>query len=129
MTALAARIRMHLLTMRDSLVGVGVTGIDPARFIDALLVDVSKFEREEGDDLLTLTDAAEECGYSADHLGALVRSGKLANYGRKLAPRVKASELPRKARSLTLGQSRANVRVQIAREVAHSAPRRGNAQA
>lgn len=120
---------MHLLTTRDTLVGLGATSVDPAHFIDALLVDLSKFEREEGEDLLTLTEAAEECGYSADHLGALVRSGKLTNYGRKLAPRVKASELPRKARALTISAKRTNVGVQIAREVAHSAPRRGNAQA
>lgn len=129
MTTAVARIRLHLLAMRESLVGAGVVAVDPARFIDALLVDVSKVDREEGDGLLSLTDAAEECGYSADHLGALVRSGKLANHGRKMAPRVKASELPRKAKALTISAKRTNVRLQIAREVAHSAPRRGNAQA
>jgi hypothetical protein len=45
---------------------------------------------------LNLTDAAERCGYSADHLGRMIRDGKLKNYGRKNAPQLRAVDLPRK---------------------------------
>ena len=49
-----------------------------------------------GSELLTLPQAAALCGYSADHLGSLVRSGKLPNYGRKGSPRIRRSDLPTK---------------------------------
>jgi hypothetical protein len=48
------------------------------------------------DELLTLTRAARECGYSPDHLGRLIRRGRLRNYGREHAPRVRRDDLPRK---------------------------------
>ena len=36
----------------------------------------------ENDEVLTLQRAAAESGYSADHLGRLVREGKIPNAGR-----------------------------------------------
>lgn len=52
---------------------------------------------QASDELLTLTAAAAECGYTADHLGRLVKTGKLPNHGADNAPpRVKRSELPRR---------------------------------
>lgn len=116
------------MVKRDSLERVGAVTVDPVRFIDALLDELRTADASD-DELLSLTDAASRCGYSADHLGALVREGKLANHGRKNAPRVRLSELPRKPGALTTTPMRANVRMQIAREVAHSAPRRGNGHA
>jgi hypothetical protein len=47
---------------------------------------------------LTLTEAAAESGFSADHLGRLVREGKLPNAGRSGAPRVRRADLPTKVR-------------------------------
>ena len=46
---------------------------------------------------LTLTEAAEASGYSADHLGRLVRSSKIPNAGRKGSPRIARQHLPRKS--------------------------------
>jgi hypothetical protein len=46
---------------------------------------------------LTLREAAEESGFSADHLGRLVREGRIPNAGRPHAPRVRRSDLPRRA--------------------------------
>jgi hypothetical protein len=52
------------------------------------------------DQLLTLAEAAHESGYSADHLGRLVRTGSLRNHGRRYAPRVRRGELPSKPRRI-----------------------------
>ena len=64
--------------------------------VDELLADLQTVERDEGAELLTLTQAAIRSGYRADTVGRMVRSGKLANLGRKNAPRVRAADLPRK---------------------------------
>ena len=48
------------------------------------------------DELLTLTAAARCCGYSEDHLGRLVRQGKLPELRAPNAPRLRHSELPAK---------------------------------
>ena len=42
---------------------------------------------------VSLTQAAERTGYSAEHIGRLVRHGKLPNAGRKNAPRVRLGDL------------------------------------
>jgi hypothetical protein len=42
---------------------------------------------------LSLTKAAERTGYSAEHLGRLVRQGRLPNAGRKNAPKIRLSDL------------------------------------
>lgn len=54
---------------------------------------------EASDEELNLTQAAELTGYSADHLGKLVRKGTLTNYGKKGSPRVRRSELPHRTKS------------------------------
>jgi hypothetical protein len=50
-----------------------------------------------GEEALALTDAAKESGYSANHLGRLVRSGEIENIGRSNAPKIRRRDLPRKA--------------------------------
>ena len=47
---------------------------------------------------LTLREAAAESGYSADHLGKLIRDGKLPNAGRRNAPRLRRQDLPARPR-------------------------------
>ena len=64
--------------------------------LDEVLADLDSVARDEGAELLTLTQAAIRSGYSADSLGRMVRTGKLTNRGRKNSPRVRAAELPRK---------------------------------
>jgi hypothetical protein len=48
------------------------------------------------DESLNLTEAAKASGYTADHLGELVRSGKIPNAGRINAPRIRRADLPTK---------------------------------
>lgn len=45
---------------------------------------------------LSLVDAARASGYSADHLGRLVREEKIPNVGRANAPRIRRCDLPQK---------------------------------
>lgn len=52
------------------------------------------------DETLTLANASRESGYSADHLGLLIRQGKIPNAGRPNAPRLRRRDLPRKAARL-----------------------------
>lgn len=62
---------------------------------------------------LTLSEAAEASGYSADHLGRMVRQGTIPNVGRHGAPRIRLGDLPRKlARSLEPSQIDATAIVQ-----------------
>ncbi len=69
------------------------------------------------DDLLTLTEAARESGYSADHLGREIRAGRIPNAGRPHAPRIRRGELPRKPGPLRSAPALGVSRVQIARSV------------
>ena len=47
-------------------------------------------------ELLNLQQAAKRSGYSPDHLGRLLREGRVPNSGRENAPKIKVSDLPRK---------------------------------
>ena len=58
-------------------------------------LDATLAERDET--TLSLVEAARESGYSRDHLGRLVRDGKIPNAGRPNAPRIARRHLPRKA--------------------------------
>lgn len=46
------------------------------------------------DQLLTLSEAAARCGRTPDHLGRLIRQGRIPNAGRAHAPRIRAGDLP-----------------------------------
>lgn len=52
---------------------------------------------------VSLVEAARISGYSPDHLGRLVRQGKLPNLGRPKAPKVRTCDLPRKPKLTTAG--------------------------
>jgi hypothetical protein len=59
----------------------------------------------EKDVFLTVTMAAQMSGYSPDHLGRLVREGKLTSYGRKGKPMLRLGDLPKKP-AVVRGNSR-----------------------
>jgi hypothetical protein len=75
------------------------------------------------DETLSLPEAARESGYSADHLGRLIREGKLPNAGRPNAPRIRRGDLPRKTKARRDGRRETlgvYSPVQIARSVVTS---------
>lgn len=72
-----------------------------ARLWQLAAVELKAALKALGDKTLTLVEAVALSGYSADHLGYLVRHGKLTNHGRNNAPRVRRAA-PHKRPSRTL---------------------------
>ena len=87
--------RASLVARREDLRRVGAL-VDPVRLLDAIVAEFDEASRTETEPLLNLTQAAQECGYSADALGRMVREGRIPNQGRPGAPKVHRSDLPRK---------------------------------
>jgi hypothetical protein len=92
--ALSAGWRRHAETLR----AFGAAG--QAEAVDRCADELERALASNEGELLTLQQAARISGYSADHLGRLIRQGKLTNLGRPRAPRVRRGELPRKATAL-----------------------------
>ncbi len=87
------------------------------RCAEELEQGLQEFELEP----LTLQEAAKESGYSADHLGRLVRQRKLLNVGKANAPRIRRCDFPRKPprfdKSETASHFGAASKEQIARSI------------
>lgn len=65
-----------------------------------LLTDFRAVMASEAEAVLSLPQAAARSGYSVEHLGRLVREGKVPNAGRRGAPRIRVADLPRKPPTL-----------------------------
>ena len=74
------------------------SGEDLARAWELAAIELEQSLRQQQDETLNLKDAARESGYSADHLGELVREGMIPNVGRRNAPRIRRADLPIKRR-------------------------------
>src|SRR5690348_263501 len=98
--------------------------------VDEILAELDAIERESNRELLKLSQAACVCGYTADHLRALIKAGKLTDYGRPHAPRVRRDELPLKpgyaVRLLTPASAIATLRAQIVGNAIPAVRRRHN---
>lgn len=71
-----------------------------ANALEVVAGDLTEWLSELSDETLSLKEAAAESGYTADHLGRLIREGKIRNAGRPNAPRIRRADLPRKAGTL-----------------------------
>ena len=58
--------------------------------------ELEKALRRQEDEVLNLTQAADESGYTADYLGRLVKAGEISNAGRPGAPKIRRGDLPKK---------------------------------
>ncbi len=72
-------------------------GETPATAIERCADDLEATLVERDETTFSLVEAARESGYTATHLGRLVRDGKIPNAGRPGAPRIALKDLPRKA--------------------------------
>ena len=69
----------------------------PAVTLERCAAELEDTIVERDETTFSLVEASRESGYSADHLGRLVRDGKIPNAGRPGAPRIALKDLPRKA--------------------------------
>ena len=74
-------------------------GETPAVALESCAAELEATLRDRDETTFSLVQAARESGYSADHLGRLVRDGKIPNAGRPGAPRIARRHLPRKAQT------------------------------
>ena len=123
-------LRARLVGRRAELARLGAL-VQGDRLIDEILADLDAVEREARGELVKLSEASRACGYTPDHLRVLIRSGKLTDYGRPHAPRVRLDELPRKPGHRSGARSPARVVASLqARIVGNAVParkRNGNA--
>ena len=68
-----------------------------ARVYEKCATELDQALQEQDERLLDLQEAAVVSGYSADHLGRLVRDGAIPNAGRARAPKIRSRDLPTKA--------------------------------
>lgn len=69
-----------------------------ARILDFCADELAAALLRAGDELLSLSRAAKESGYTVDHLSRMVREGKIPNAGRKSKPLIRRSDMPQKGR-------------------------------
>ena len=74
--------------------------VDGRRLISEFLAELERLFREEESEMLTLEQAAEYSGYSADHIARSIRHGSIENAGERGRPRVRRGDLPRKSGAL-----------------------------
>jgi hypothetical protein len=67
--------------------------VDAAALVREVVASIRSIREASLNELLSLTEAAERTGHTADHIGRLVREGKVPNAGRKNAPRVRIRDL------------------------------------
>lgn len=76
-----------------------------AEWLEDRAAELEAALQEHDSEPVTLTEAARISGYSADHLGRLVRKGVIRNCGAPNAPKLRRGDLPRK---LTLPRASAS---------------------
>lgn len=85
---------------------------------EAAADELDAASQREDAELLNLTQAAAESGYSADHLGREITRGRIPNAGRRNAPKVRRADLPRKPGVLPKPSRNPHIsRAEIARAV------------
>jgi hypothetical protein len=82
---------------------------DQALFMESLASELEDEIRTEGDELLTIAQAAAESGYGKDSLRKLVRDGTIPNAGEPYSPHIRRRNLPRKPGRSGDGESIQNV--------------------
>jgi hypothetical protein len=67
--------------------------VDAAALVREVVSSIRAIREAPLNELLSLSEAAERTGHTPDHIGRLVREGKVPNAGRKNAPRVRVRDL------------------------------------
>jgi hypothetical protein len=80
---------------RDDLQHLGAL-VDGVKLCEEVVADLESIMSADDYRVLTLAQAETLSGYSREHLGRLIRNGKIPNAGRPNAPRIRRQDLPRK---------------------------------
>ena len=91
--ALPANWRRHAKALRR------YASESPAVALERCAAELEDTLRKRDETTFSLVEAARESGYTATHLGRLVRDGRIPNAGRPGAPRIARKDLPRKAQT------------------------------
>ena len=94
--------------------------VDGHRIISEFLTELERLFRDEESDILTLDEAAEYSGFSADHIGRSIRRGSIENVGQRGRPRVRRGDLPRKPGGLRNEMPEPILAVNTRRQIAQS---------
>lgn len=95
--ATADEFRGWLVGFTDLLTASGAL-VDPSKVGALVVAQFDAFIRAEGEQVLNLAQAAQASGLSTDHLARLVRTGQVANAGRRGKPALCKRDLPRRDR-------------------------------
>lgn len=102
MTAVEKEVEQRWMARREEFQRLQVS-VDGASLCDEVIADLERLRQERDGKALSLNDAAKLSGYSREHLARLIRSGKLANAGRKHSPRILAADLPKRPGAIAAG--------------------------
>lgn len=92
---------------------------DAAALVRSVVTSLRKIRQTSLDRTLSLTEAAQETGYSSKQVGRWVRSGQIENAGSKVAPRVRRRDLLNKQKRPLPHRSRVRI-VETAQDIARS---------
>ena len=100
-TSLIARLEGRIAAWREEADRFDKHACTEVAVTYRVLADELELELKDWDSTaLNITQAATESGYSREHLGRMVREGKLPNAGRPGAPKIRRHDLPIKATPL-----------------------------
>lgn len=88
--------------------------------LQSLSDDLLGWIEEAQSRLLNLVEASEISGYSAGHLGRLIKHGEIPNSGRPNAPKIALRELPMKPGHLPSSLDRGDLTPARAEQIARS---------
>lgn len=74
--------------------------VDGGLAVKRMLSELEAAISDGRNEVLTLCQASNVSGLTVEHLARQIRKGRIANSGRKGAPRIRRSELPMKGRSM-----------------------------
>ena len=70
--------------------------VSAAALARSIISSLRQFRTDLVESSMSLSEAARRTGYSSDHLGRLIREGKVHNAGRKGSPRIRLGDLPKR---------------------------------
>ena len=94
--------------------------VDGGRLCEEVLADLRRLDAAGDEAVLTLSQAALCSGYSREHLGRMLRQGKIPNAGRLNAPKIRLRDMPLKAGYLPQGGVEGQIGIASKRQIVRS---------